>query len=186
MLTYILLGLLALVVLLLIVVALQPGSFRIERTAKISSAPGEVFALVNDFRKWQAWSPWENIDPKLERKYSGAAAGTGAVYDWSGNGEVGQGQMSIVESRPDELIGIRLEFFKPFKGVNTTEFTFVPVGHRQTQVTWSMHGPKNFLAKALHMVLSMEKMIGGQYEKGLANLESVVTGQRSPSSPESL
>lgn len=185
MLTYILLGLVGLVVLLLVIIALQPNSFRIERQATISAPASEVFPLVADFRQWPAWSPWEAIDPNLNRTYSGAASGTGAVYDWSGNGSVGQGRMTILESRPHELIRIKLEFFKPFKGLNTTEFTFTPTGDRQTRVTWSMQGPKNFLAKALHMLCSMEKMIGGQYEKGLANLQKAVAGQPALSSPTS-
>lgn len=183
MLTYLLLGLVGLVVLLLIVIALQPNSFRLERQATIPAPPSEIFPLVADFRQWPAWSPWETIDPNLNRTYSGSPTGTGAVYDWSGNNAVGQGRMTILECRPDELIRIKLEFFKPFKGVNTTEFTFTAVSDRQTRVTWSMHGPKNYLAKALHMMCSMEKMIGGQYEKGLANLQNVVAGQSVKSSP---
>jgi len=183
MLTYILLGLFGLFVLLLVVIALQPNAFRIERQATIPAPASEIFPHVADFRKWPAWSPWETIDPNLKRTYSGSASGIGAVYDWSGNNNVGQGRMTILECRPDELIRIRLEFFKPFKGVNTTEFKFAPIGERQTRVTWSMCGPKNYLSKALHMLFSMEKMIGGKYEKGLENLHEIVNADYRIASP---
>lgn len=172
MLTYVILGIAALIVLLLIVIAMQPNSFRVERRATIPASPAEVFAQVQDLHKWQAWSPWENIDPRLKRTFSGSPTGVGAIYDWSGNNEVGQGRMTILECRPTEFIRIKLEFFKPFKGLSTAEFTFVPQGDHQTQVTWAMYGPKNFFAKALHLVFSMEKMIGGQFEKGLDKLKS--------------
>jgi hypothetical protein len=179
MLTYIVLGIAALIVLLLIVIALQPNSFRIERRAIFPGRPADVYAQVQDLHKWQAWSPWESIDPKLQRTYSGSPAGAGAIYDWSGNNEVGQGRMTILDCRPSEFVRIKLEFFKPFKGLSTAEFNFVPQGDRETQVTWSMYGPKNYLAKAMHMICSMEKMIGGQFEKGLANLKSVVANTKS-------
>lgn len=183
MLTYILLGVLALIVLLLLVIGLQSNTFRLQRQLTIPAPARDLFTQVADFRKWQAWSPWENIDPNLQRTYSGAPAGTGAVYDWSGDKCVGQGRMTILETRPNEFIRIKLEFFKPFKGNNTTEFNFEPVGTESTRVTWSMYGPKNFLAKALHMLCNMEKMIGGQYEKGLAKLQTVVTEERAATSP---
>lgn len=179
MLTYIVLGIVALVVLLLVVVALQPGTFHIERRATIPAVPAELFAQVQDLHKWRDWSPWENVDPQLKRTYSGSIAGVGAVYDWSGNNEIGSGRMTILDCRPHEFIRIKLEFFKPFKGLSTAEFTFVPQGDDQTQVTWSMYGPKNYFAKMLHLICNMEKMIGGQFEKGLENLKSIVANTKS-------
>ncbi|MGD9636417.1 MAG: SRPBCC family protein [Pirellulales bacterium] len=179
MLTYIVLAVVTLVVVLLVVIALQPAMFRIERRATIPAAAADVFAQVQDLHKWRSWSPWEEIDPNLQRTYSGAAAGTGAVYEWVGNNEVGSGRMTILDCRPVEFIRIKLEFFKPFKGLSTAEFTFQPAGDKQTVTTWAMYGPKNFLAKALHMICNMEKMIGGQFEKGLDNLKSVVANTKS-------
>lgn len=183
MLAYVVLGIVAFLVLLLIVIAFQPSTFRIERRATIPAPPADVFAQVQNLHKWQAWSPWENIDPQFKRTYSGSPAGVGAIYDWSGNGEVGQGRMTILDCRPAEFIRIKLEFFKPFKGLSNAEFTFVPQGDNLTQVTWAMYGPKNFLAKALHMVCSMEKMIGGRFEKGLEKLKTVVSCARGAVAP---
>lgn len=132
-----------------------------------------VFAQVNDFHKWEAWNPWGKIDPAMKQTYEGAPAGTGAIYTWSGKNEVGQGRMTITDSRPSELIRIKLEFMKPFRATNIAEFTFKPE-RNQTLVTWSMTGTNNFMAKAIHLVMNMDKMIGGQFEKGLASMKSVV------------
>ena len=173
MLAYILIALAVIVILFFVIVATRPPEFRVVRSATMSAAPGAVFAQVNDLRKWQAWSPWENIDPNLKRKYEGAAAGAGAVYSWQGNKGVGEGRMTITESRPNELINIKLEFLKPFTATNAAAFTFVPQGG-QTTVNWSMHGKNNFIFKALGMFCSMDKMLGGQFDQGLAKLKSVV------------
>jgi hypothetical protein len=127
---------------------------------------------VNDFHNWTAWSPWAKLDPAMKQTYEGAPAGTGAVSTWAGNKDVGEGRMTIIESRPSELIRIKLEFFKPFAATNTAEFTFKPAGD-QTAVTWSMAGEKNFMAKAFGLFMNMDKMIGDDFEKGLANLKSV-------------
>ena len=179
MLTKVLAALAALFVVLVVVVALQPSQYRITRTATISAPPAAVFAQVNDFHNWRAWSPWEKIDPAMKREYAGAPTGVGAVYAWAGNREVGEGRMTLTESRPSELVGIRLEFFKPMAGVSTAEFRFEPSG-RDTVVTWSMSGQKNFLAKSIHLVLNMDAMIGGNFDKGLAELKSTVeAGSRS-------
>ena len=159
------------IVILVIVIALQPGEFRIARSAKISAPPPVVFAQVNDFRKWQAWNPWGKIDPAMKANYEGAPTGVGAAYSWSGNNEVGEGRMTIIESRPHELIRVKLEFLKPFAATNTAEFTFKPEAN-ETLTMWSMFGAKNFMAKAIHLFISMEKMIGGQFEKGLADMKT--------------
>jgi len=158
--------------LFLVVVALQPSEFRVSRSAAIAAPPSAVFAQVNDLRKWQAWSPWEKIDPELKRTYEGPAAGTGASYSWAGTFQVGEGRMTIAESRPDEFIGIKLDFLKPFKSTCDAQFTFKPEGDR-TVVTWSMAGKNNFIAKAIHLFMSMDRMIGGEFEKGLAQLKSI-------------
>src|SRR5205814_10367334 len=137
----------ALVVLVVIVVALQPSDFRVSRTAKMKAPPSFVFAQVNDYHNWDAWSPWAKLDPNAKVTFEGPSSGTGATFAWSGNDKVGEGRQTIIESRPDELIRIKLEFVKPFKDTSTAEFTFQPEGD-QTVVTWSMFGRKTFLSKA--------------------------------------
>jgi hypothetical protein len=173
MLNIILIALAAIVVALVVVVSLQPSQFRVVRNTTISGPAPAVFAQVNDFHKWEAWNPWGKIDPAMTQAYEGAPAGTGAVYSWIGNREVGEGRMRIIESRPSDLIRINLEFFKPFAGNSIAEFTFKPEGN-QTAVTWSMTGTNNFTAKAIHLFMNMDKMIGGQFEKGLAAMKSIV------------
>jgi Polyketide cyclase / dehydrase and lipid transport len=175
MLKIILIALAVIAVVLVVIIALQPSDFRVSRSTAISAPPPAVFAQVNDFHKWEAWNPWGKIDPAMKQAYEGAPAGTGAVYTWAGNNEVGEGRMTIIESRPSELIRIELEFFKPFAATNTAEFTFKPEGN-QTAVTWSMFGEKNFMAKAVHLFMNMDKMIGGQFENGLASMKSIVEG----------
>jgi uncharacterized protein YndB with AHSA1/START domain len=173
MLKTILVALAVIIVVLVVIVALQPSDFRVARSATISAPPPAVFAQVNDFHKWEAWNPWGKIDPAMKQTYEGAPAGPGAIYTWSGNNEVGEGRMTITDSRPSDLIRVKLEFFKPFAATNTAEFAFKPEGN-QTLVTWSMFGEKNFMAKAVHLVMNMDKMIGGQFEKGLADMKSAV------------
>ncbi len=173
MLTKILIALAVIGVVLVIVVATRPSEFRVARTATIAAPAPAVFAQVNDFRKWEAWNPWAKLDPAMKQTYEGAPAGIGAIYTWAGNHEVGEGRMTLTESRANDLIRIRLEFLKPFKATNVGEFTFRPEGH-QTAVTWSMTGQNNFMAKALHLFMNMDRMIGGQFEKGLAQMKSVV------------
>jgi uncharacterized protein YndB with AHSA1/START domain len=172
MLVKILIGLAVIIVVFVIIVALQPSEFRVARSTTVSAPPSAVFAQVNDFHKWGSWNPWGKIDPTMKQSYEGAPSGVGAVYSWVGNNEVGEGRMTITESRPNELIRLKLEFFKPFAATNTGEFTFKPDGD-QTSVTWSMSGDKNFMAKAIHLFVSMDKMIGGQFEKGLADMKAV-------------
>jgi hypothetical protein len=161
------------VVVLVVVVATRPSEFRIARTASISAPAPAVFAQVNDFRSWAAWNPWATLDPAMQQTYEGALAGAGAIYAWSGNKQVGAGRMTIAESRPSERIGIKMEFLKPFAATSYAEFTFKPEGD-QTVVTWSMAGDNNFMAKALHLFMNMDRMIGGQFDKGLARMKSVV------------
>ncbi len=167
-------SLIALAVIVLVsgvVVAMQPSEFRIARTATISAPAPVVFAQVNDFRKWEAWSPYEKLDPAMKRTYEGAPAGTGAMYTWAGNNQAGEGRSTITESRPSDLIRIKLEFARPFAATSTAEFTFKPEGN-QTAVTWSLAGNKNFTAKAVHLFMNMDRMVGGQFEEGLARLKS--------------
>ena len=163
----------------LVVVATRPSEFRVARTARIAAPAPVVFAQVNDFHKWEAWSPWAKLDPAMKQAYEGAPVGTGAVYTWAGNKEVGEGRMTLTESRPSELIKIELEFFKPFATTSTAEFTFKPEGDH-TLVTWSMTGQNNFIAKAVHLFMDMDTMVGGQFENGLARMKSVAEAAHKP------
>ena len=173
MLVYILIGVAALFVLFIVVVLMQPTHFRITRSANMSAPSANVFAQVNDFHNWAAWSPWAKIDPAMKLTFEGSPSGTGAIYSWVGNKQVGQGKMTITDSQPTDLIRIKLEFLKPFKATNTTEFTFKPEAI-QTSVTWTMTGTKNFMFKAVGLFMNMDKLVGGDFEKGLAQLKSVV------------
>jgi hypothetical protein len=168
----ILIALAVIIVVFLIIVATRPADFRVTRSATIVAPPPVVFAQVNDFHKWEPWNPWGKIDPGMKQTYEGPPAGKGAIYAWVGNKDVGEGRMTITESRPSDLILIKMEFFKPMAGIATTEFTFKPEGN-QTTVTWTMTGKNNFVAKAMCMFMNMDKMIGGQFEKGLAAMKTV-------------
>jgi len=163
----------AVVIVFLIVAAKQPADFRITRSATITAPASAIFAQVNDLRKWDAWSPWAKLDPNAVNSFEGPASGTGAVMRWAGNSKVGTGSMTITESRPDEFIRFNLEFLKPFAATNTAEFTFTTEGN-ETTVTWSMYGTNNFMAKVMGLVMNCDKMVGGQFEQGLASLKSVV------------
>ncbi|MCU0877197.1 MAG: SRPBCC family protein [Pirellulaceae bacterium] len=180
MLTNVLLAIAAIAVLLIVVfivvVAMQPSDFRILRRKQIAAPAATVFAHLNELMKWQAWSPWENLDPNLKRTYEGPPVGEGAKYSWSGNSKVGEGRMTIVDSRPDELVRIRLEFIRPFQATNTSEFALESI-ENQTVVTWSMTGKNTFMGKAFGLVMNMDKLIGADFEKGLTRLKSIAEGQ---------
>jgi hypothetical protein len=173
MLKWILAAVAAVVVVFLVVVALQPSDFKVERSATMRAPAPAAFAQVNDFQNWRVWSPWEKVDPALKRQYEGPKAGTGAVYAWQGNKDVGEGRMTITESRPGELVRIKLEFFKPFAATNQADFTFKPAGDG-TSVTWTMSGQNNFISKAMCLFVDMDKMVGGMFEQGLAQMKTVV------------
>ncbi len=162
----------ALIAVVLIAAAFQPSEFRVTRSATLNAPAAAVFAEVNDFHRWLAWSPWEKLDPAMKRTFDGPAAGVGAGYAWEGNSDVGSGRMTITESRPGELIRIKLEFIKPMPGMCPTEFTFRPEGGATT-VTWTMSGTNNYLAKIFCLFMNMDKMIGGSFEQGLASLKTL-------------
>ena len=173
MLKKLLIAVAVIIVVFLIIVALQPGEFRVTRSANVTAPQAAVFDQVNDLHKFEKWNPWGKIDPAMKVSYEGAATGVGSVYKWAGNNEVGEGRMTITESRPSDLVRIKLEFLKPFASTADTEFTFKPQGN-QTAVTWSMSGKNNFIAKAMCLFMSMDKMIGSQFEKGLADMKAIV------------
>jgi hypothetical protein len=160
------------VVLFLVIVAMQPNEFCVTRSTGIVVPPERIFPHINDLRKWEAWSPWAKMDPACKYTFEGPPAGIGAISAWAGNKKAGEGRMTIIESRPSSLIRIKLEFLKPFKATNTAEFTFKPEGN-QTLVMWSMSGKNNFFFKAFGLFVNCDKLIGGDFEKGLAALKAV-------------
>ena len=160
------------IIVFVVVIAVQPAQYRVVRTATIAAPPATVFEQVNDLHKWEAWSPWAKLDPNMKLTFDGPPAGTGAIYHWSGNNKVGEGRMTITESRPSDLVRIKLDFIKPFASTADTEFTFKPEAD-QTAVKWSMAGKKNFMSKAFGLFVNMDKMIGADFEKGLQQLKSV-------------
>jgi Polyketide cyclase / dehydrase and lipid transport len=166
------------VAIVLALAATKPGSFSVRRATMVKAAPEKIFSLINDFHQWGSWSPYEHKDPAMKRSYSGAAAGRGAVYAWDGNNNVGSGRMEILDSSAPSKIVIKLDFFRPFEGHNTAEFTMLPQGgvtHRTTDattdVTWLMHGPAPFMSKLMQVFMNIDHMIGKDFEVGLANLK---------------
>ncbi|MBM7063283.1 SRPBCC family protein [Pseudomonas sp. UL073] len=157
---------------LAVLVGRQPESFHIERSTLIQAPPAEVFAQINDFRQWHQWSPFAR-DPNMRVDYEGAASGTGAVYRWAGNKEVGEGNATITESRPQQLVRMQLEFLKPFRASSVAEFHLQPEGNG-TRVVWGLDGRNNFFAKAMGLVCDPDKMVGGAFEQGLQQLRARV------------
>jgi uncharacterized protein YndB with AHSA1/START domain len=172
----IILGVLALLVLAIVgfcvAVAMQPSELKVTRSTVISAPPEKVFEQVNDFHKWEAWSPWEKLDPALKKDFSGTASGAGSVYHWVGNDQVGEGRMTIAESHPSGHIKIDLEFIKPFAQKSVTDFNFKADGDK-TNATWTMTMQNNFLSKAFGLFMDMDKMLGSDFEKGLAQMKTV-------------
>ncbi len=159
------------ILVLLAYAATRPGDFRVERQTSIKAAPDKIFPYINDFHQWAAWSPWEKLDPSMKRTFSGPASGKGTVYGWEGTGKVGAGRMEILDAPAPGKVVIKLDFIKPFEGHNTTEFTLQAQGDA-TQVTWLMFGPAPFISKLMGIFFNMDKMIGGDFETGLANLKT--------------
>lgn len=155
----------------LIFAATRPDTFSVQRAASIKAPPEKIFAALSDFQRWEAWSPWEKMDPAMKRSYSGAPKGKGAAYAWEGNSKVGQGRMEITQAAPTR-VAMNLDFVKPFEAHNQVEFTLQPKGDA-TEVTWSMVGPVPYFAKILHVFMDMDGMVGGQFESGLANLKTL-------------
>lgn len=173
MLFNILIGVAAILVIFIIVVAMQPNDFRTTRSLPMAGPASAAFDQVNDLHNWADWSPWAKMDPNMKLTYDGPRTGTGAKYAWVGNKQVGEGRMTIIESRPSDLVRLKLEFLKPFTATNEAEFTFKPEGNK-TNVTWSMIGKKNFVFKAMGLLMNMDKMVGNDFEKGLAGIKTIV------------
>ncbi|KJK01768.1 polyketide cyclase [Pseudomonas sp. 21] len=159
------------VVVVLVLAANRPGTFRVERSLRIQAPPERVQGYIEDFHQWAQWSPFEKLDPAMQRSFSGVEKGRGAVYAWEGNGKAGAGRMEILESDP-RRVTIALDFLKPFKASNTAEFTLVP-RDGGTEVTWAMFGPVPFVAKIMHLFIDVDRMVGKDFEAGLANLKAL-------------
>jgi len=168
-----------LVVVLGVAVA-KPDTFRIERKTTVAASPEAVYANIEDFRKWAAWSPWEKLDPKMRKVYGGPQRGTGSTYAWQGNDEVGEGKMTLTGATPARKVDIRLEFLKPFEATNRAEFTLAPAGPG-TEVTWAMSGENKFVGKVFAVLVDMDAMLGADFEKGLAGLKRV--SEAAPKAP---
>ena len=156
----------------LILAISKPDIFRIQRVATIKAPAESIFALINDFHRWGSWSPWESKDPAMKRTFSGAESGKGAVYAWDGNKNVGSGRMEILDTSAPSKIVIKLDFFTPFEGHNTAEFTMLPQGDA-TNITWVMYGPAPFMSKVMGVFMSFDKLVGKDFEAGLANLKQL-------------
>ncbi|MFA6121148.1 MAG: SRPBCC family protein [Sideroxydans sp.] len=158
---------------ILIIAALKPNAFRVERSALIQATPDKLFPHINDLRNWAAWSTWEKMDPQMKKTYSTNSAGQGATYEWEGNKKVGHGRMTITESVAAAKVVIQLDFIKPFEAHNIGDITLQAQGN-STLVTWAMYGPSPFISKLFGVFVSMDKMIGKDFEDSLANLKAVV------------
>jgi len=158
------------IAIILILAAIKPNTFSVQRATIVKAPPEKIFVIINDFHQWGTWSPYENKDPAMKRSYSGAASGKGAVYAWEGNKNVGSGRMEILDASAPSKIVIKLDFFTPFEGHNTAEFTMLPHGDA-TNVTWLMHGPLPFMGKIMHVFINIDRMVGKDFEIGLFNLK---------------
>ena len=179
MLITILIGVAVVFALLLILIVTRPAEFRVSRSADMAATPAAVFAQLNDFHKWDAWSPWAKMDPNCKNSFEGPTSGEGAKFVWDGNSDVGAGNMTITESVPNDHVRLRLEFVRPFAGVSDTLFTIKPAGNK-TNVTWTMSGKNGLLGKAISLFMNCEKMIGPQFEKGLASMEVAAVAESNP------
>jgi hypothetical protein len=173
MLKKIIVFLLVLAAVLALIIATQPSEFRVKRSAVMAAPSQVIFAQVNDLHKWEAWSPWAKLDPNAKSSYEGPEAGVGAVMSWDGNNDVGAGSMKITDSKQNEAVTYQLDFLKPMKGTDIAEITLQAEGEN-TLVTWNMSGTNNFIGKAVGLVFNCEKMVGDQFDKGLANIKGIV------------
>ena len=178
----IVLGFAVLLVAVLVFAATKPDTFQVQRTVSIAAPPETIFPLINDFRSWGAWSPYEKKDPAMKRTYSGAERGPGSVYGWEGNGQVGKGRIEIAGSTPPSTVVIKMDMIKPIAAHNVIEFRLQPNG-RSTSVTWAMQGRTPYISKLMSVFFDMDRMIGNDFEAGLANLKSVAESRDADARP---
>jgi uncharacterized protein YndB with AHSA1/START domain len=182
MLKKVLIALGVLLAVLLAIIATRPSTYRVERSTIIGAPPARVFPYANDFKRFVSWSPWQKLDPNIKTTFSGPPQGTGSVYEWQGNHDVGRGRMTIVESKPDAQVKYRLEFMEPFASTANTTVTFAPAG-TGTLVMWAMEGTNNFAGKAMSLFMDMDKMIGKDFEAGLANMKGLAEDDAKKATP---
>jgi uncharacterized protein YndB with AHSA1/START domain len=169
----VLIAILVLIIGLLGYASTKPDQFRVERSIVIKAPAEKIFPHINNFHQWEAWSPYEKLDPAMKRNFSGTGVGVGAIYAWDGNSDVGAGRMEILESTPSSAIKIKLDFLKPIEGHDMAEFTLAPEGDG-TKVTWAMSGPAAYIMKVMSVFLDMDHMIGKDFEAGLNNLKALI------------
>jgi uncharacterized protein YndB with AHSA1/START domain len=167
------LTLLVLIIALLVYAATKPDSFTIQRSATIKAPPEKIYPLISDFHQWSAWSPYEKLDTSMKKSYTGAPSGVGAVYEWEGNSNVGKGRMEIADATPPSKVGIKLDFLQPFESHNRVDFTLEPRPDSTTTVTWSTRGPNLYIGKVMSVFVSMDRMMGKDFEAGLTNLKAI-------------
>jgi Polyketide cyclase / dehydrase and lipid transport. len=155
----------------LVIAAFKPDTFQVQRRALIKAPPEKIYPLLSDFQRWGAWSPWEKKDPGMKRSFAGPKEGKGASYAWDGDKNVGQGRMEIVEATPPSRVALKLDFLKPFEAHNTVQFELAPKGEL-TEVLWGMQGPVPYVGKIMHVFVDMDRMVGADFEAGLANLKT--------------
>jgi len=173
MLRKLLLGVVILIAAVLLLATRQPDTFSVERRIVVNAPPERVFAQINDFHAWEAWSPWAKLDPAMQVTYSGAAQGMGAVYEWRGNSDVGEGRMAIKSATAPSEVMIALDFLTPFESHNVTTFMLTPT-ESGTEVIWTMKGNAEYVTKLMTMFVSMDKMVGPDFSRGLEQLKAVV------------
>jgi hypothetical protein len=166
-------GLAVAVAIVLVLASTRPDTFIVQRSAVVRASAERIFPLIDNFHQWAGWSPWENRDPAMKRTFAGAESGKGAIYAWDGNKNVGSGRMEILDASSPSEITIKLDFFKPFEGHNTAEFTFSPERETTTNVIWVMRGPSSFMSKVMQVFMNFDTMIGRDFEAGLANLKKL-------------
>lgn len=159
--------------------ATLPDAFTVQRSTVVSAPPDRIFPYLDDFHRWSGWSPWEKLDPGLQRTFSGAPSGQGAVYAWLGNKKVGQGRMEILEADSRRRLRIKLDFIKPFEASSDTLFSLHPEAGG-TRVTWAMTGNRPFLHKLIGVFMNMDRMVGGDFERGLASLKALAESAAAP------
>jgi carbon monoxide dehydrogenase subunit G len=157
----------------LIYASTKPDMLHVQRTVSIKATPDKIFPHINDLHAWEAWSPYLKLDPAMKTRYSGAAAGVGAVYEWEGNSKAGAGRVTIAQTTPPSKVAIKLDMLKPFEAHNDVAFTLEPKGEN-TEVTWAMDGPSTLLTKIMGLFINMDRMVGGEFEEGLAKLKALV------------
>lgn len=173
---YVAIVLAVLIAVVVVLAAMRPDTFRVQRSIDINAPADKIFPLINDYKNWGMWSPYEHIDPAMQRTFSGAPSGKGSIYEWRGNKNIGHGRMEILDTAPPSKVVIKLDFFSPFEAHNMAEFTMRPKGSATnvtTNVTWAMHGPVPFMAKIIHIFMNMDRMVGGQFQQGLVSMKAV-------------